>query len=286
MAQTTLCRLCVEVCNQYKTLCDENGESNAIYETTVKYFDPILLNLDEEKQPVICIGCWRHIDDFHSFQMSVILAQSKLTEYTSQQHIELETVVKTEDENIEVPILELKENIETNIYSTESNVDNECDEKDFIGFPEVDDARDIYFSSDDEKPLLECIKTRSRGKKKTEPKEKTNVLKIPKKRGRKPKAKNLEVTNDKGLDAGSLDVSLKEEDKANDTNDEGDATNLNNTSSSNKRTSKEIDEFIAKWKQDLDCYLCNATAPNMGALRVHFRKQHPKQRCYVLCCQL
>ncbi|XP_059224187.1 transcription factor grauzone-like [Stomoxys calcitrans] len=52
-----------------------------------------------------------------------------------------------------------------------------------------------------------------------------------------------------------------------------------------KRTSKEIDEFIAQWKQDLDCYLCSGTAPSMFALRQHFRKEHHNKRCYVLCCQ-
>lgn len=37
-----LCRLCVEVCNDCKSLYDEDGSSTDVYETTVKYFDPMV----------------------------------------------------------------------------------------------------------------------------------------------------------------------------------------------------------------------------------------------------
>lgn len=39
---TNLCRLCVEVCNDCKSLYDEDGSSTNVYETTVKYFDPMV----------------------------------------------------------------------------------------------------------------------------------------------------------------------------------------------------------------------------------------------------
>ncbi|XP_073829583.1 uncharacterized protein [Musca autumnalis] len=307
MSQTILCRLCVEICNQYKALCDEKGESNDVYETTVKYFDPMLLNLDQGKQPVICIVCWRHIDDFNNFQMSVILAQSKLSKYSTHP-VESEPMVKAEDDVFIEPDLELKENAENDIppyaisaESNDNNADNDYD-KDFIGFPEVDtfeEQLNISFSSDDEKPLLECIKAKSKGRKKTSAetkKKEGDTVKVPKKRGRKPKAdskKAAKTKTTKGKVSTDADLEMfleglkvkQEEDGADDTaqsNDEGDTSKTSNTP---RRTSKEIDDFIAKWKQDLDCYLCNATAPNMMALRQHFRKEHPKQKCYVLCCQ-
>lgn len=42
MSQSSLCRLCVNICNECKSLFDDNGRSNEVYETTVKYFDPMV----------------------------------------------------------------------------------------------------------------------------------------------------------------------------------------------------------------------------------------------------
>lgn len=36
------CSLCCTACNEYKLLQNEQGDSNEIYEITVKYFDPMV----------------------------------------------------------------------------------------------------------------------------------------------------------------------------------------------------------------------------------------------------
>ncbi|XP_075158937.1 uncharacterized protein LOC142232105 [Haematobia irritans] len=309
MAHTSfMCRLCVNICNQYMQLCDENGQSNEIYETTVKYFDPMFLSLEQEKQPVICVVCWKYIDDFNAFQKTVILAQSKLLEYTTK----TEDVIKSEYEtNFESPILNISQVSECipdpvgeykNGVDSPKNVINE-NEKMLINFAaEMDlfDDRDIQFSSEDEKPLVECIERKSKRRSKAiSPKKKkenkikeTCAIKVPKKRGRKPKtesskskiAKMSKESTDNKNNYSLDEIKVEEIACSNDETEERNGQKLIDTSFG-KRTSKEIDEFIAQWKKELDCYLCGGTAPSMFGLRQHFRKEHPNKRCYVLCCQ-
>lgn len=40
-----ICRLCLTKTNDFKHLCDENGEDSEIYHITVKYFDPMMVSL-------------------------------------------------------------------------------------------------------------------------------------------------------------------------------------------------------------------------------------------------
>lgn len=226
--------------------------------------------------------------------MSVIVAQTKLEGYANL----IEPVVKTEDEASMDPIPDkIKDPPVSDVFgecviNALPSAETMEDDKDFIGFPEVEifDDRDFPFSSDDEKPLLECITKQTRSKAK-EAAAKKNVMtkekspSVPKKRGRKPKTDTKKKQSRKVKI--SKETDLKDDEAALHSNDEMDGNNGDKLidTSFGKRTSKEIDDFIAQWKQDLDCYLCNGTAPSMFALRQHFRKEHPNKRCYVLCCQ-
>ncbi|XP_075155927.1 uncharacterized protein LOC142229274 isoform X2 [Haematobia irritans] len=73
------CRLCIKMCTDHQKLSDENGHPNEVYNIAVKYFSPMLLKMDDKTHvTVICIKCWHHIFDFHSFQESVHEAQRNL----------------------------------------------------------------------------------------------------------------------------------------------------------------------------------------------------------------
>uniref|UniRef100_A0A1I8M0V9 Uncharacterized protein n=1 Tax=Musca domestica TaxID=7370 RepID=A0A1I8M0V9_MUSDO len=91
-----LCRLCVEICSNCQDIYDEDGNSTHVYETIVKYFDPMLLNLDmDQKNTVICFRCWRSISDFHEFQQIIYNAQKKFSLGMDQT-----TDIKPEDDKL------------------------------------------------------------------------------------------------------------------------------------------------------------------------------------------
>lgn len=249
--------------------------------------------------------CWRHIFEFNEFQQTVLQAQTKLASSDIKQ---IDTVIKTEDEFL---FDQIKENIKEdppvcNIFSeVEMNAE---DDKNDLPLPEVeliDDHHNYQFSSDDEKPLVECIvKTR---KKRT--KAKNNVSKsklasdendekpVPKKRGRKPKkdtAQNVNTNAEKSETVAEDNKKVQHDENsqadgnASSNGAETDDNQVGRVVKNDNRTrqrSKEIDDFIAQWKQDLECVVCNQTYPNLTVLRKHFRDEHPKQKCYILCCQ-
>ncbi|XP_013098801.2 transcription factor grauzone [Stomoxys calcitrans] len=297
MKNSILCRLCVEMCNDCKKLFDENGSSTDVYETTVKFFDPMILHLEhekplaEEKQPVICLQCWRHISDFYRFQQSVLLAQAKFPVDIKQ----IDTEIKTEDEFLFEATEELPTGddiINDCISNVEINVGDDKNEMALLDADFFDEHNENQFSSDDEKPLLECINKARKNK--SNQKQKVNNAtadasdnSVPKKRGRKPKSetkKTKSKSKTKQIDEPAKncggDIVQEECDS-----DDFESGKIFKNGINSRQRSKEIDDFIAQWKQDLECVVCSKTYPNLTLLRKHFREEHPKEKCYILCCQ-
>ncbi|XP_073828695.1 uncharacterized protein [Musca autumnalis] len=77
---------------------------------------------------------------------------------------------------------------------------------------------------------------------------------------------------------------------ATNTSDEEENSNDNNSKLPRYRyrlkTVEEYDQFIAKWKPQLNCELCNVTCTKFTLLREHFAEQHPSEECYITCCQI
>lgn len=48
---------------------------------------------------------------------------------------------------------------------------------------------------------------------------------------------------------------------------------------------QDYDGFIAKWKQELECYLCKNTFANFNLLSQHFKDKHPRNNCHIVCCE-
>ncbi|XP_073831442.1 uncharacterized protein [Musca autumnalis] len=86
MFQTTNCRLCIECCSdpqQQRSLFDEHGLKNEIYDLIVKYFSPQFLDWDNCKHlTCICLKCWTHISEFNNFQQTIYKAHVKLSDST------------------------------------------------------------------------------------------------------------------------------------------------------------------------------------------------------------
>uniref|UniRef100_A0A1I8PL34 C2H2-type domain-containing protein n=1 Tax=Stomoxys calcitrans TaxID=35570 RepID=A0A1I8PL34_STOCA len=77
--ETKICRLCIDMCYESKSLYDENGRTNDMYDLVCNYLHPTALNLLEARHlTVMCEPCWLHVSDFHIFRESVKTAQLKL----------------------------------------------------------------------------------------------------------------------------------------------------------------------------------------------------------------
>ncbi|XP_075159011.1 uncharacterized protein LOC142232179 [Haematobia irritans] len=81
------CCLCYTSSYDYKLIQSESGECNEAYAVTVKYFDPLLLTEDQtgavttpSLTKVLCTECWRHIIEFHEFQLNVLKTRAIICE--------------------------------------------------------------------------------------------------------------------------------------------------------------------------------------------------------------
>uniref|UniRef100_A0A1I8NTB4 C2H2-type domain-containing protein n=2 Tax=Stomoxys calcitrans TaxID=35570 RepID=A0A1I8NTB4_STOCA len=52
-----------------------------------------------------------------------------------------------------------------------------------------------------------------------------------------------------------------------------------------RKTNKAIDDTIAAWKPNLECYVCFETFDTFTLLRLHFRQRHKQKHFYVECCE-
>ncbi|XP_046802981.1 zinc finger protein 91-like [Lucilia cuprina] len=288
MSLDTLCRLCVCPFHDCKQLFDENGQCNEAYDIATKYFDPMLLNSEQElNSAVICLECWQHISDFYNFQQTVYTAQSKL-----------------EDVKQIVPLIKLEEELieETPMDSGELQNDvllNDEELKDEDRISDVEDTYDVRddnpFSSDDERPLLESVRKVSKKKTKRNKKEESGDNTYKSKTPPKKKEKRIKKENKSKTKSKAGDSEIKAEEASEDPNDSANnneqsgSQNENSTStdkiSYNKQRTLENDAYIAAWRSELECEICHASFSNYTLLRKHFVQEHPGEKFYVLCCQ-
>ncbi|KAI8124139.1 Transcription factor grauzone [Lucilia cuprina] len=288
------CSLCCTACSEYKLLQNEVGDSNEIYEITVKYFDPMLLT--EETNPlygeeikVLCQDCWLHINDFHEFQQNVITTRNCLEKSHTIKQLELD--IKTENIQDDTTNWADKENINN---SEEEELEEERSFED-IFMNEEDDCDNLAadntssinknnckIDADDEKPLTILAKIADEEHKSSENKlnnsinEKNTLEEKPKtRRGRRAKnytenALKDGLTNEKIPSKKRRKLKLTEDTKKD--------------TISNIEKGIESDKFIAEWKPELECDLCGKTSKSFQELRQHFKEQH-KTRGYIRCCE-
>lgn len=113
----------------------------------------------------------------------------------------------------------------------------------------------------------------TKGKTKANPNNLINIEKKPKK-----------LVDEQGKNKENNNCNMREDEKnqQNNITDEK-KTNIDKKSKINLKAHQ--DEFIRKWKSELECVQCEAVFDSLVTLRMHFRREHSPHKCYILCCQ-
>ncbi|XP_073829191.1 uncharacterized protein [Musca autumnalis] len=252
MSLLNACRLCKNICDDSIRLCDENGKFSEAYLTTIKFFPPSFLEIENgEPDPfaVLCEECWHHIFTFNDFQTNVILSKEKYLKNLELEHTishnklppdpNIDTAVKPADSSH----LDYKSWDIINVNPTPSVYAN----SDTISI-----AGTLKDTSDEEMEddIIEESKYEIQSSIPYHFIEKTQI-------SNDPQAENLPTTTE----LSSL-------------NDFG----------KRKRTAREMDVLIQQWIPTLDCYLCRITFTSFSDLSEHFAVNHADKKLYVKCC--
>ncbi|XP_073828363.1 uncharacterized protein [Musca autumnalis] len=280
--RSKVCCLCCETCLEWSpNLIGDDGECTDVYEKTVKYFDPMVLALQNayEESPiqsnVLCKFCWKHIQDFHEFQHKVLEKNNQML-----------NVIK----DGELP-------------TTHDNIGEEGVKPEHTQYIVSDegggDSNPGIQNSTEVPPLEYPAKAQNKS---------LNGL------------FNKVLQQSTNIAEDALSISIKEEqtfeDNASISGDEECASfhddSISEDSSCFKEAHtkprkqrkkkdkhdthpkeprfnsaeklKEQDELIANLLPSLECDLCKQNFPNYNMLRLHFTKEH-QQKCYVFCCE-
>ncbi|XP_075164394.1 uncharacterized protein LOC142236995 [Haematobia irritans] len=307
MTETNICRLCVNRCTNFKQLYDDTE----VYEITVKYFDPMFLNL--KNLTALCFECWCHIVDFHNFQETVAIAQAKLSGENYDHN-----KIKTEDDN-NFP----KETIDHADVDSSEYFQQSVDIKDEPPEPSVAEYDSKNDSDYDQQIVPELLYPFS------ETDSSENVVQtIPSHTNTSgadnisPK-KNVHSQNDKS----SIDFSLRAKHQINLKKALVEKVLNKFKNSSNKTTmhshknlghmantkhlydkvpaqfstpetvysqgqknngpksSKEYDQLIANLRPFLQCELCPKKCASFTLLQGHYRETHPDDEFFIMCCE-
>uniref|UniRef100_A0A1A9Z5U9 C2H2-type domain-containing protein n=1 Tax=Glossina pallidipes TaxID=7398 RepID=A0A1A9Z5U9_GLOPL len=274
------CVLCCSMCTLYENLYDDHGQSNGIYDMTVKYFDPMLLiptssNLTEKKSKIICNECWHHIATFHEFQQTIFKAQ--LINEQTKRNIKTKTDTDIGDSEKDIKSY----NVDEHVVAVSRHISEDEEEKDFVQCGSH--GTDYLSGDDDDKPLAHFIGHKNKKSRRW--------------------SLRLKVRDDPNLETKS---SLCSKQQIKSTINEAKEIvgfqnscsrtkhNLNKTKSKSLKDpskvaynsvekTRELDAFIAQYRQELECDICNMVLSNFDSLRAHFSSEH-KTRCYVKCC--
>ncbi|KAI8124146.1 Zinc finger protein 208 [Lucilia cuprina] len=225
----------------------------------------------KERSMVLCLDCWQHINDFHEFHETVIQTRSALkdTRYiqNSPLHIKSEKDQMTNFDAGDSELMEFKEVI---IKNEIEGIENPIEE----GTELVDDIDD---EEHDEIPLSEFLKEQTPLKY-----NKTNDALDNESIG---KANRLQKTKVKPKQSTNLQSEHNEEDNSlsGKIKKSKDSEHFNRLHPGLMKFHKH-NEFIAEWKSQLECGICNESFDNFDSLKIHFKKQH-NARCYVKCCE-
>ncbi|XP_061402136.1 transcription factor grauzone-like, partial [Musca vetustissima] len=301
MAGFNVCRLCRKSCNDSLRLYDANGATNEIYAITVKFFQPMFLELENNSQnqiSVLCMECWHHISSFNNFQQTIVLIHSNLHSIAESvvaqnqglaeevsAELNLKSVNATEtisiahdDEFIEGNAGERKLNVtdcgttfeadfETNAAATySSNIpSNESTENVTL------DTNEDAIDTDEEEDIVYGDLTGGDNcdiQSITSSEESNGLLQ----ECTKSQTSNDSASANSSQNHKSTDASFK-------------CTSKNARSSRrDKDTSKQINENIAKWIPRIKCRLCPKVCKKFGRIKRHYHTHHPEDEFYVTCC--
>ncbi|XP_073829166.1 zinc finger protein 711-like isoform X3 [Musca autumnalis] len=297
MAASNLCRLCRTSCNDGIRLTDANGATNEVYNITIKYFNPMFLEIGKETTTnqlaaLLCKQCWHHICDFNNFQQTVLLLHANLQKTAESVTVAENLNFNTEsmpdvsnavlrikpDPEIITPDNDLQENLnEPLIMKFEAKPDtiepfNPTSAEYYANVP-------LQIKNEDEFQCEEFIIDEFIDESKNSNISDDELLEI----GRAPQWSN-ESCNESEL----YDSSLGDNDLSN-TSELPGPSHVKKVRRQTKRKKskdpKESDELIAKWKPILNCELCPKSFPTLTLLKEHFLTDHPNEEFYIMCCE-
>ncbi|KAM7350818.1 uncharacterized protein ACRADG_009262 [Cochliomyia hominivorax] len=281
MSLKLCCSLCCTPCMEYKSLHNDFGECNEIYEITIKYFDPILLTDNENtatthsksNNKVLCRDCWLHIKDFHEFYQTVINSRQTLQQQ-QERHIH-KSPLQIKLEEPEVSIDSLNEN-----YDDYLDIVIKNDATDELNPIDVYDVKVLDNDGNDEKSLKELKRTHNN----INYSEIDNENEITKEVKEKPKSRRRRKPKSaiKSNKKSDIDQTLETTEK-NETTETLTPENKYLSKAALEKA-REFNDFIAQWKSILECDICNETFSNYDSLNFHFKNKH-NTKCYVKCCE-
>ncbi|XP_013117815.1 zinc finger protein 37 homolog [Stomoxys calcitrans] len=298
MSAVNICRLCVNVCSNYKRLYDDTE----VYDITVKYFDPMFLNLKSHN--ALCFDCWCHIVDFHNFQQNVALAQNK---FTDKEILVANNAIKSEILN-----QTLEESNAKSLFHQDVCVKNEPPELE----PEsaTDDANDhlvvpeLLFSVDELESLASLKHTTTANTKKRKLSDADNGAKITSNLSseqhvnlKKALVKKVMNQFNNSFNKPTTTPTTnkvpsghnKIREPLNDISRKNLAAAVSSTSqmASNDqqqvraKSAKMLDKLIANYRSLLRCELCTMHFSTFTLLQDHHREKHANEEFFILCCE-
>ncbi|XP_054728511.1 transcription factor grauzone-like [Anastrepha obliqua] len=290
-----LCRLCISDCDESSVeLLDSEGKSTTVYNVVAKYFEKEINNMTKVKSEfdtaqyaesinlktqVVCVNCWRRIDDFHKWQEEVVIQQEERLKQLQLPY---------QRDMVECVKLEMEMDVNNVDIFADSFADDICDNDEFLNeatedpvavcetqhegppnnFLFVDQVMDDNGGNDsayDDMPLIYRKKLA---------KSKTPVAAIKKTRKRR-KPNRVEKKTSEVESNGESNV---DEDK--------DVINTPDKVKEKNGKTKNFDAFIAQhFKEQLPCELCGHQSADFTELRLHFREVHKHEKGYVICCK-
>ncbi|XP_011294787.2 zinc finger protein 652-B-like [Musca domestica] len=299
MAGTNTCRLCRTPCSECIRLCDAGGKTNEIYSITVKFFHPMFLEIDKETTKVIgvlCMQCWHHISGFNNFQQTVLLLHANLHTVAESaiSRGQIQPTGGTSKDGGEQ--LDITADSELKIKDVSDTIvipDDDAEVEDRKEVPTTSSCGQLTVTDHTvEFQLNSNATTRAQPEiilpstydERMPPFQIGNAMHI-----------DEEFSDQEGdiFIVDELNDDIEVSSSSNDDLLEMSSAQYSSNAASemiypasrkNRKSPKEIDEIIAKWRPLLKCEGCPESFPTFTQLKTHFLAQHPNQEFYMLCC--
>ncbi|XP_073828364.1 uncharacterized protein [Musca autumnalis] len=294
--RSKVCCLCCETCLEWSpNLIGDDGECTDVYEITVKYFDPMVLALENayEESPiqsnVLCKPCWNHILEFHEFQYKVLEKNNQILKEVKDRL--LSTNDKIEAKEIKHELTQhIVPNTVGDLFPAEEGItplENLANVGDALNRNENFAGEELSIFIKEEEKLEDSVSFDTSVNVDGEYVSFNNDTKSEDSLGWNKSAKEVKTrktTKKRHEESSCIKATSTSKKKRKQRKKKDKAVKPPKEPTFNRAEKiREMDEFIAKFIPNFECDLCKESFPNYDTLRLHFTKEH-QQKCYVICC--
>lgn len=281
-----VCTLCVKYSDSLLSIFKTDGLTLGIADIIRRHFW-LKLHPDDDRSAAICSPCWLKLNDFHQFYKTVEQAHSALTDDS----IKKEPLSELMDIEFVDPDLNIKEEPDekTNSKAKQSTdisremINQFCE----LEMPSASSNGTTDIEAELQNPFSELSSHDIKNDNIFENIEKHdefegNVTNSPENTGINPT--NTEMRKNQKYVTRQLMTSKRMKRKAerDESSKKKDCPEKVKGRSSIKSNSED-DEMVKKYIPMI-CELCTFISTDYSSIRKHFRKQHPKMKSYVRCC--